>query len=274
MARRTKQEAQETRTRLLDAAEQLFHERGVSRTSLQDIAQAAGVTRGAVYWHFEDKVQLFDAMMQRATMPLEEGIEAATSASPDRPLEDLRLGLLNVFHCTVNNARTRRAFEIANLRVEFVGEMASILERKVVAHRDWTLHNRDAFERAIALGQLPAGLDTHRASIGLMALVGGLLHHWMLDPQSFDLIEVGQAQLEHYISSLAPSVPNRFVPLTEAERHTLGRQPICEASQQRLDTLRPGASADLSPDACPRDHHTDSADCAGGPDSRSKAPDL
>lgn len=231
MARRTKQEAQETRTRLLDAAEQLFHERGVSRTSLQDIAQAAGVTRGAVYWHFEDKVQLFDAMMQRATMPLEEGIEAATSPSPDRPLEDLRLGLLNVFHCTVNNARTRRAFEIANLRVEFVGEMTSILDRKVVAHRDWTLHNRVAFERAITLGQLPAGLDTQRAAIGLMAMVGGLLHHWMLDPESFDLIEVGQAQLEHYLSSLAVPVPNRFQPLTDAERHTLGRQPVCEASR-------------------------------------------
>lgn len=235
MARRTKQEAQETRTRLLDAAEQLFHERGVSRTSLQDIAQAAGVTRGAVYWHFEDKVQLFDAMMQRATMPLEEGIEAATSPSPDRPLEDLRLGLLNVFHCTVNNARTRRAFEIANLRVEFVGELTSILERKVAAHRDWTLHNRSAFERAIALGQLPADLDTQRAAIGLMALVGGLLHHWMLDPESFDLVELGQAQLEHYLSSLAVPVANRFPALTEAERHTLGRQAVCETIRARTD---------------------------------------
>ncbi|TXD80322.1 TetR family transcriptional regulator [Mitsuaria sp. TWR114] len=83
MARRTKQEAQETRARLLDAAEQLFHERGVSRTSLQDIAQAAGVTRGAVYWHFEDKVQLFNAMMERATMPLEEDFEASVSPGPD-----------------------------------------------------------------------------------------------------------------------------------------------------------------------------------------------
>ena len=71
MVRRTKQEALETREKLLDAAETLFQREGVSRTSLQQIAQEAGVTRGAVYWHFKDKAELFDAMMRRATMPLE-----------------------------------------------------------------------------------------------------------------------------------------------------------------------------------------------------------
>lgn len=260
MARRTKQEAQETRARLLDAAEALFHERGVSRTSLQDIAQAAGVTRGAVYWHFEDKVQLFNAMMERATMPLEEGFDAAASPAPDRPLEDLRLGLMNVLHCAVHNARTRRAFEIANLRVEFVGEMASIHGRKVAAHREWTAHNREAFERAIALGQMPADLDVHHAAIGLMALLGGLLHHWIMDPESFDLIEVGQSRLEHYLSSLTLPVPNRFGPMTDAERHALGRQPICEASRpaERPDpSALPGPSAETGTSGQPGKSRSD-----------------
>src|SRR5213082_1462422 len=71
MARRTKEEALETRHRILDAAERIFERRGVSRTSLQDIAEAAGVTRGAIYWHFDGKEALFTAMMERATMPME-----------------------------------------------------------------------------------------------------------------------------------------------------------------------------------------------------------
>src|SRR6476659_3155944 len=71
MARRTKEEAQETRARLLDAAEQVFHEKGVAHASLEDIAAAAEVTRGAVYWHFKDKAELFDAMMQRVVLPSE-----------------------------------------------------------------------------------------------------------------------------------------------------------------------------------------------------------
>ena len=150
-------------------------------------------------------------------------------------MDDLRLRLMNVMHCAAFNARTRRAFEIANTRVEFVGEMATVRERKVAAHREWTGHNREAFERAKALGQLPAEVDSQQAAIGLMALVGGLLHHWMLDPEAFDLIEVGQARLEHYLSSLTVAVPNRFAPLTAAERGALGRQPVCSANRAEDD---------------------------------------
>jgi putative PEP-CTERM system TPR-repeat lipoprotein len=65
MARRTKEEAQETRNRILDFAEHVFNEKGVSRTSLDDLARAAGVTRGAIYWHFRNKAELFDAMLAR-----------------------------------------------------------------------------------------------------------------------------------------------------------------------------------------------------------------
>ena len=65
MARRTKEDALVTRDLLLDAAERVFQRRGVSRTSLQEIAQEAGLTRGAIYWHFENKADVFDAMLQR-----------------------------------------------------------------------------------------------------------------------------------------------------------------------------------------------------------------
>ncbi len=59
MARKTKQEAQETRQHILDVALRLFSQQGVSSTSLGEIAKAAGVTRGAIYWHFKDKSDLF-----------------------------------------------------------------------------------------------------------------------------------------------------------------------------------------------------------------------
>lgn len=54
MARRTKEEAEETRIQILDAAERVFYDKGVSRASLAEIASDAGVSRGAIYWHFEN----------------------------------------------------------------------------------------------------------------------------------------------------------------------------------------------------------------------------
>ena len=59
MARRTKEDAEATRNKLLDAAAEVFFAKGVAGASLSEVAQAAGLTRGAIYWHFKDKVDLF-----------------------------------------------------------------------------------------------------------------------------------------------------------------------------------------------------------------------
>lgn len=83
MARRTKEEAQATRVQILDAAERVFHAQGVSRASLAEVAKEAGVSRGAIYWHFENKIDLFQAMLERLRLPLEE--LARASESEDEP---------------------------------------------------------------------------------------------------------------------------------------------------------------------------------------------
>ena len=85
MARRTKEDAAATRELLLDAAEREFCERGATRTSLAEVASAAGVTRGAVYWHFRDKSDLFSAMCARAKLPMEMLLERAGNTLQDDP---------------------------------------------------------------------------------------------------------------------------------------------------------------------------------------------
>ena len=228
MARKTKQEAQETRHHLLDAAERLFQRQGVSRTSLQQIAEEAGLTRGAIYWHFKDKAELFQAMMDRATMPLEQGMSLAPE-DEEVPLSlaELRWGLVNIFHCAVHNERTRRVFEIVSHKVEYTGEMQSLKARKLEAHQQWRQQNGACFERAIAEGLLPQGLDTQRAAITLMALVGGLIDEWVMAPDSFDLLEVGQSAIEGFLNSLSGSRQPLLPPLTADELARLGQLPVC-----------------------------------------------
>ncbi len=239
MARKTKQEAEETRSRLLDAAEMLFQQRGVSRCSLQDIAQAAGVTRGAVYWHFEDKAQLFNAMMERATMPLEEGMNPPSVQSGHLSLAELRWGLVNVFYTAMHNERTRRVFDIAMQKVEYSGEMQALLERKLASHREWRSQNQAAFDHAVSLGQLPAGLNTRVAAVALVALIDGLLHQWIMDPDSFDLMEVGQRSVEGFLNSLTQDGNTLLPPLTPAERARLGQEGICRRSASPTPSVAP-----------------------------------
>lgn len=230
MARKTKSEALETRMSILDAAEILFQRRGVSRTSLQDIAQQAQVTRGAIYWHFKDKAELFNAMMERATMPLEQAMESTLLYTQDRPLEQMRWGLLNAFHSTVHNERTRRVFEIAMHRVEYVEELLAVRDRHLAVRN----HGLDELERglkeAVTLGQLPPTVRTRMAALALMSLVDGLIQNWILDPTAFDLMEIGQGTVEAFLNSLqATGQTGQLPPLSDAARAALGSAPVCMA---------------------------------------------
>ena len=122
MARRTKEEALATRHRLLDAAEILFQSQGVSRTSLQQIAEQAGATRGAIYWHFKDKADLFNAMMERVRLPLEAAARFVDHPAQD-PLDVIENGMVGALRQVTTDPQVRRVFEIASHKVEYTLEM-------------------------------------------------------------------------------------------------------------------------------------------------------
>ena len=126
MVRRTKEDAEATRSSILDAAEQLFHDQGVSRTSLQDIASAAGLTRGAIYWHFKEKSDVFNAMMDRVVLPMEEA-DARMTLDLERPvLTLLRERAQDLFEKAVSCPQLQRLMEIAMHKVEYVDELAAV----------------------------------------------------------------------------------------------------------------------------------------------------
>lgn len=199
MPRRTKEEAQATRDRLLDTAEREFQRRGVSRTSLQDIARAAGVTRGAIYWHFRDKTDLFNAMMNRVTLPLEQQIERSGDPDLDDPLEQIRRGFLAALSSTVNDPQARRTFEIALHKVEYVDELQGVRERRVNGLRTRVRQLERGLRHAAALSGRPLAVPAKAAALGLHSLVDGLIQNWMLDPAGFDLARVGRRAIDAYL---------------------------------------------------------------------------
>jgi len=204
MARRTKEEAAATRDSILDAAEKLFVQQGVSRTTLQHIATEAGVTRGAIYWHFDDKGALFNAMMERATLPLEGELQVLDQSDSDDPLADLRADMLAVLRRTVEDPQARRVFEICTLKVEFVedDEMEAVLQRR----RDNLNNMMTRAERRVRLaaerGLLKPGVDTAAVALAMWIIVDGLIRNWMFDPESFDLLQMGKSVIDPYMDGL------------------------------------------------------------------------
>lgn len=197
MPRRTKAEALATRHRLLDAAEHLFQARGVSHTSLHDIAQAAGVTRGAVYWHFRDKVDLFNAMMERVRLPVEEPPGAVDGRRDDGALERLRTMLVATLERVARDEQVRRVFEIALHKVEYVDELAALRERHVQAIAEYV----GGIERTLRRAGVPAARAVRHAH-ALHALVAGLIQTWMLSSAAFDLVAVGRHAIDTQLAGL------------------------------------------------------------------------
>ncbi len=187
MARSTKEEALETRNRILDAAEEVFHARGVAGTSLADIAQAADVTRGAIYWHFRNKSDLFDAMCERVRLPMEAMVEANAEADEPDPLGQLRATCIFVLKEAVRNPHSRKVFDILFHKCEFVDDADPIVKRQKESFQKGSENIEHILRNAIARGQLPADLDLRLAGAMLHAAVDGLLNNWLFSPASFNL---------------------------------------------------------------------------------------
>jgi TetR/AcrR family transcriptional regulator, acrAB operon repressor len=202
MVRRTKEEALATRHRILDTAEELFHRHGVSRTSLHDIAQAAGVTRGAIYWHFTDKADVFNAMMERVCLPMEETFAHEAHAAAADPIAHVRANLLDVFRRTVHDARVHRVFEIATHKVEYVDELLAVRDRHLQARNDHLARVERALRSAKRRGLLSTTTPVRSLALGLHALIDGLIQSWMLDPRAFDLLRVGREAVDTYLAGL------------------------------------------------------------------------
>ncbi|MES1162331.1 MAG: TetR family transcriptional regulator [Rhizobacter sp.] len=202
MVRRTKEEAQATRSHILDTAEQVFEQRGVSGTSLHEIAKAAGLTRGAIYWHFKDKADLFNAMMERVTLPLEETDTMSGFKGHDLTLTQVRIGFVDVLRRMTTDPQLRRVFDIATHKVEYVGEMNAVRERHLAMRNECLADVERSLRRAARAGELLPGLSARSGAVGLLALFDGLLQNLMLDPTGFDLPRVAGQAFDAYLRGL------------------------------------------------------------------------
>lgn len=172
MARKTKEESQKTRDGILDAAERVFLEKGVGNTAMADLADAAGVSRGAVYGHYKNKIEVCLAMCDRAFARIEVPDERA-----DVPALDilLRAGMGFLRQCCEPGS-VQRVLEILYLKCERSDENEPLLRRRELLEKQGQRLGLGLrlIRRAVAQGELPARLDVELASVYLQSLWDGV----------------------------------------------------------------------------------------------------
>ncbi|HCE9989991.1 TPA: TetR family transcriptional regulator AmrR, partial [Pseudomonas aeruginosa] len=145
MARKTKEESQKTRDGILDAAERVFLEKGVGTTAMADLADAAGVSRGAVYGHYKNKIEVCLAMCDRAFGQIEVPDENARVPALDILLR-ASMGFLR--QCCEPGS-VQRVLEILYLKCERSDENEPLLRRRELLEKQGQRFGLRQIRRAV-----------------------------------------------------------------------------------------------------------------------------
>lgn len=175
MARKTKEEALATRTQIIDAARRVFHAEGVNRSTLDKVAKAAGVTRGAVYWHFANKAELFLAVKKTYTSDFDQLQTLLSPTTSQSPLSSLSQYLHALFSALLSDAAARETFEIIMLRCEYVEEFHEVLQIITEPCTDILASFIRLYGEAETLSELKAGLDPELMALDTLAFARGTL---------------------------------------------------------------------------------------------------
>lgn len=188
MVRKKKEDAEITRKRIIEAAREVFLTKGVSRTSLEEIAQHAGVTRGAVYWHFENKAELFHAMREQIFLPLIDRMEDTLLAdvlesgpnAPD-PLTRIEQFLQGTIQILNDCQATRQTYEIMMAKCEYVGDFATVLQQILNNCSGIVEKLEQVYQIAREKGLLNLGHTPSQLALDTHLFFSGLLHMWVKD---------------------------------------------------------------------------------------------
>lgn len=176
MARKTKEEAQATRAQIIDAARRVFHAEGVNRSSLEKVAKAAGVTRGAVYWHFENKAALFLAVRQTYLCRLIVLSAILDEQRGDRsPLDTVTDYLRALFRELLGDPPLRETLEIIMLRCEYVDEFHKVLEIINEPFAEVLSAFQSLYGEAKNCGELKPGLDARLTALDTLFFTRGII---------------------------------------------------------------------------------------------------
>ena len=184
--RRTKEDAEQTRLKVIAAALELFSRNGYSNTTLAMIGEAAGFSRGPIYWHFKNKDELFEAVLAYSQEPLEQ-LVAECRTREAAPLAAIRHFVERWFGLLLENLWHRQSFEILLNKTELTARLAPTLTRE----RALTRSILDLLGELIAAAQAQQALPAAQPPVALAQLLYaslmGLTHSWLFAPEVFDL---------------------------------------------------------------------------------------
>jgi len=193
--------AEVTREKIIEAAAKCFSERGYTKTTMDKIAEEAGVSKGTLYWYFKSKEELFVELKERQISKVLKQLENLFAQKKAFNIKLMR-AISTYFSYLVPEKR-----EVARLNVEFLSEAPKIprLNRMLKRQYQRVLDLiRSTIEKAMERGELRKDIDPGTLSMILLAMLDGLELHWAVLGVDFDWEKVKETLLDVLMKGLEP----------------------------------------------------------------------
>jgi len=184
--RRTKEEAAVTRANLLKTALSVFSAKGYASATLDDVAKAAKVTRGAIYWHFKSKADLYNTLTQELSARGASVVQQAV-AEGGTLLEILRRVFIRQCALIEEDKEARAVMELALFKTGLNPELQAGRKKQLEAGNALVEGIADAMRQGIAQGVLRKDLDAVDMARAFIAFENGTIQLWLASPRSFSL---------------------------------------------------------------------------------------
>lgn len=203
MVRRTKEEALETRSSIMDAAVDVFFEKGVANATLNDIAVRANVTRGAIYWHFKNKLDVFDALHDQLQLSFADTILGDLRNDHPHPLLQLERLCSDLLIDLEVNQYKFKVLSILFFKCDYTGEMEHFLHLQNARKKQNTELFSEYFTRAKRHKHLSADVDTLILSMALMSYITGVVVDYLRDTNGISMSEYAPKFMRFFFRNLA-----------------------------------------------------------------------
>jgi TetR/AcrR family acrAB operon transcriptional repressor len=182
--RRTKEDAEKTRISILKAALKVFYKKGFSRATLSDISQAAGLSRGAIHWHFKDKsdlfLQLYDYMSQKTPLRTK-----SWSDDSIQTLDDLKKLVCSGLESFYTSREVQHFLTVIFSRMEYIAEFDELSRHELVYQQTAVRELEDVYERLLNNGEIHNWISPHHAARHTYIFIDGMIDCLSIKDKTF-----------------------------------------------------------------------------------------
>lgn len=175
-----------TRATLLKTALSVFSAKGYAAATLDDVAKAANVTRGAIYWHFKSKADLYNSLIQefsaRGAAVVQQAVEEGGTL-----IAILRRVFIRQCALIEEDKEARAVMELALFKTGLNPELQTGRKKQVEAGSALLEGLTGAMQQGIAQGVLRNDLEPADMARAFLAFENGIIQLWLTTPRSFSL---------------------------------------------------------------------------------------